>query len=164
MKYYLRENLRFLLPDGVLYDENGEVVYRYNNVTVLFPQVDLYKKNQFIGSIKRNMTWFLKSYDVYYNNALIDTISEQFKLFRSELTLGRDWKIKGDIFSWHYEIYDEDNILIARVDQELFRLHRRFYIDVIDEDREEIIMLLIIAINQFDRDKSTQVALSSSRG
>ena len=162
MRYYLRENIRLFLPDGVLYNEDNEVVYRYENVTFFLPQINIYKNNTKVGHIKRVFTWFLRSYDVYYNDSLIDTISQNFTFLRSKLTLGRDWKIKGNIFSWAYEIYDEDDKLIARVNQELFRLHRRFFVDIIDEDREEIIILLVIAINQFDREKSQQVTIRTS--
>ena len=52
--------------------------------------------------------------------------------------------------------------MIAEVDQEIFRLTQRFYIDIYDEENEVLIILLVLAINQFDKDVASAAASSSS--
>ena len=163
MKYYLKENFRFLYHDGQLYDETGREVYRFENVTLFLPQIDLYKEGYKIGHIKKNFTFFLKEYDVYYQDRLFCTINQRFTFFNSRMDIGQlGWRIEGDFFSWHYKIYDENDVLIATADQELFRLTQRFYIDILDENREDLIVLLILAINQYDREVAASASASSS--
>ena len=59
------------------------------------------------------------------------------------------------------EIYNENDELIAEVDQEIFRFTQRFYIDIYDEENEVLIILLALAINQFDKDVASAAAASS---
>ncbi len=163
MKYSLKENFRFLYADGQLYDEDGDVAYTYENSTLFFPQINLYREDFLLGYVKKNFTWFLRNYDIYFNDELVDSLDQKFTFFRSELELERlGWKIKGDFFSWHYQIYDENDEMIAQVDQEIFRFTQRFYIDIYDEENEVLIILLVLAINQFDKDVAASSAASSS--
>ena len=72
------------------------------------------------------------------------------------------WTIKGDLFDWHYQIFDEEGLLMAQIDQEIFRLTQRFYIDIYDEQNEELIILLVIALNQFDKDRAAAASSSAA--
>ncbi|MBQ6559799.1 MAG: hypothetical protein IJL85_03115 [Erysipelotrichaceae bacterium] len=163
MKYYLKENFRFLYADGQLYDENDNVVYYYENKTLLYPKIGLYKDDKMIGFVKKNFTWFLRQYDLFLDDEFVGSLDQKFTWFRSQLDLSDlGWTIRGDLFDWHYEIYDKDDLLIARVDQELFRLTQRFYIDIYDEDNEELVILLVIALNQFDKDRAAASSAASS--
>ena len=165
MKYYFKENFRLLYADGTLYDENQLPVYTYENQTVFLPQIDLYKYGERIGHVKKNFTLILRNYDIVLNNEVVDSLQQQFALFRSELTLQRlGWTVKGDWLALNYQIYDERDTLICEVSQELFRLTRRYYVDVLDESREDLIILLVLAINQYDKDLAAASSSSAHAG
>ena len=163
MKYYLKENFHLLYADGNIYDENDRAVYRYENTTLMFPQIDLYKNGERVGHVKKNFSWFLRNYDLYLDDVNVDTLQQEFTWFKSELTLERHgWTIKGDFFSWDYQIYDENGDMIADMNQELFRLTKHFTINIFDEDNEELIILLVLAINQFDKDRDSAASSSAA--
>ncbi len=163
MKYYLKEKFRFLYADGQLYDEYGNVAYEYENTKLMLPQIDLYRHGDLIGSVRKRFQWFLSRYDIYHRGAYVDSIQQRFSWLGSELDLeGLNWTVEGDIFGWNYEIFDEYGDIVARVDQEIFRLTQRFYIDIYDEDKEELVILLIMTINQFDKDRQASAAAASS--
>jgi|GEM_PF-2016887 uncharacterized protein YxjI len=163
MKYYLKENFHLLYADGNIYDEYDRPVYSYENTTLMFPQIDLYKNGERVGHVKKNFSWFLRNYDLYLDDVNVDTIQQEFTWFKSELTLERlGWTIKGDFFSWDYQIYNEYGDMIANMDQELFRLTQRFTIDIYDEDNEELIILVVLAINQFDKDRDSAASSSAA--
>ena len=163
MKYYLKENFRFFYADGQLFDEDGNVAYEYENTRLMFPQVCLFRHNDLVGSIQKRLTWFLSRYDIYHHDQYVDSIQQRFKVFENELDMeSLGWTIMGDFFSWHYEIYNEYGDLIARADQEPFRWTQRFYIEIYDEDNEELILLLIMAINQFDKDMQAAGAAAAA--
>ncbi len=163
MKYYFKENFRLLYADGQLYDANNDPVYTYQNNTLILPEIELRQYGNLVGYVKQNFTLLLKSFDIYLGNEYVDSLQEKFRLFVPELYLEKlGWRIEGDFLSLNYEIHDEDNKLICEVNQELFRLTRRYYVNIFDEDREPLIILLVLAINQFDKEKSADAASSAS--
>ena len=163
MKYYFKENFRLLYADGALYDEYERPAYEYQNTTLMFPKIELYRDGELVGHVKKNFTLFLRQYDIYLGDELVDTLNQKFTFFRPELTLEQlGWKISGDFFALDYEIRDANGILLCDVNQELFRLTRRYYVDIKDEEYEELLVLLVLAINQFDKDLSNAHASSSS--
>ena len=44
MKYYLKENFRFLYDEGQIYDENGDVAYTFEKETLFLPKISLLSK------------------------------------------------------------------------------------------------------------------------
>ncbi|MBQ3384516.1 MAG: hypothetical protein IJG59_04795 [Erysipelotrichaceae bacterium] len=160
MKYYFKENFRLLYADGALYDSHNNPVYTYRNQTLFFPQIDLFRYGEKVGHVKKNFTFFLRQYDIFVKGRMIDTLNQQFTLFRQELQLERlGWTIKGDFLALSYQIYDRNGNMICEVDQELFHLTRQYYVNILDESQELLIILVVLAINQYDKDLS---AASSS--
>ncbi len=163
MKYYLKENFRLLHADGQLYNEAGEEVYTYKNKNVFFPRIDLCKYGINIGHIKEQFRWFLDHFDIVYGAETVGTLEEKLRFLGSEMWIHElGWRIEGDIFSMNYDIYNENDEVIAVVDQEIFRMTQRFYIDIYDEDNEELIVLLVLAVNQFDKNKKAAAAAAAS--
>ena len=89
MKYYFKENFRFLYADGALYDSNNNPVYTYQNQTIFFPQIDLFRYGEKVGHVKKNFTFFLREYDIFVKERLVETLNQQFTLFRQELQLDK---------------------------------------------------------------------------
>ncbi|MBQ1521934.1 MAG: hypothetical protein IIZ74_04160 [Erysipelotrichaceae bacterium] len=155
MKYYFKENFRLLYADGALYDSHNNPVYTYRNQTIFFPQIDLFRYGEKVGHVKKNFTFFLRQYDIFVKERMIDTLNQQFTLFRQELQLERlGWTIKGDFLALSYQIYDRNGNMICEVDQELFHLTRQYYVNILDESQEMLIILVVLAINQYDKDLS----------
>ena len=72
-----------------------------------------------------------------------------------ELQLDRlGWTVKGDFLALSYQIYDRNGNAICYVDQELFHFTRHYYVNVLDESQELLIILVVLAINQYDKDAS----------
>ena len=160
MEYYFKENLHLFYASGQLYDSNDREVYRYENETWLLPETVLYRNGRRVGHVKKNFTFFMNNYDIYVGDRLEDTLQQHFRFFSSELELEkRGWVIKGDFFNLDYEIRDRNDKIICRVTQEVFRMTRRYFIDIRRLEDEEFIILLVLAINQFDKDAA---AASSS--
>ena len=155
MKYYFKENFRLLYADGALYDSHNNPVYTYRNQTLFFPQIDLFRYGEKVGHVKKNFTFFLRQYDIFVKERTVDTLNQQFTLFRQELQLERlGWTIKGDFLALSYQIYDRNCNMICEVDQELFHLTRQYYVNILDESQELLIILVVLAINQYDKDLS----------
>lgn len=163
MKYYFKENFRFLYADGALYDSNNNAVYTYENTTLFLPQINLYRYGEKVGHVKKNFTFLLRNYDIAVNERVVDSLQQQFTFFQQDLRLDNlGWKVKGDFLALNYEIYDANDNMIGEVSQELFHLTRHYCVNVIDESQEIMILLLVLAINQYDKDLSAARSSSSS--
>ena len=155
MKYFLKENFRLFFAKGGFYNEYGEEVYTYQNSALFLPRIDLYKYGVNIGHIQTRFSFFLARYDLIYGNEMIGSLNEKLKFISSELKIEElGWKVKGDIFALNYQIFDENEVLIASVHQELFHLTQHLSIEIYDEYNEERIVLLLTAINQYDKQRN----------
>ena len=153
MKYYFKENVKAFLPDGDLYNEKEEVVYHFENTTLFFPDVYLSKDGKKIGHVKKKFNWFIRTYEIYLNDQLVDILNQD-KVLKQELTLQKlGWKVKGDLMGFTYTI-EEDDKLIGKVDQEIDNLKNRSYVEIIDESKQDLLMLVVLAIYQLNHNNN----------
>ena len=163
MKYYFKENFRLLYADGALYNVNGDPVYTYENTTLFFPQINLYRYGEKVGHVKKNFTFFLRQYDIFVGESLVGSLNQELTFFRQSLSLeSLGWRIEGDWMALNYQIYDRNNHMICEVNQEIFHLTRHYTIHILDESQEVMILLLVLAINQYDKDLSGAASSSHS--
>lgn len=161
MKYYFKENFRFFLADGALYDSDNVPVYTYQNRTVLLPEVELYRGNERVGMIATDLTFMLRRYQLYMFGQHIGTLQQRFRWFTHKLELPElGWTIEGDFLAMTYRILDERGDVLATVDQEMFRMTRRYYVNIIDESHELELVLLVTAINLYDKQISAHASSS----
>ncbi len=155
MKYYFKENFRFFYADGALYDQHDDIVYEYQNTTLLLPRIELRRYGQLVGHVDREFTLMFGRYNIFIGDQHFDTLQQHFAFFKQDLSLERSgWRVEGDWMALNYKIYDEHDNLMCTVDQELFRLTRRYYVEIYDESRELQLILLVLAINQYDKECS----------
>ena len=153
MKYYLKENFHLLVADGQLLNELGEAVYTYENEFSLLPKVHLYRDGEEIGRVEKAWTFFMMKYDLYLRGEFVDSLTQKMKMFGSRFEFPQlGWHVEGDFAGLNYRIYDEHGNLAAEADQEILTMTQRFFIDIRQEEYEDLIILLVIAINQFDKD------------
>lgn len=163
MKYYFKENFRLLYADGALYNVNDDPVYTYENTTLFFPQINLYRYGEKVGHVKKNFTFFLRQYDIFVGETKVDSLNQEFTFFRQALSLDNlGWRVEGDWMALNYQIYDRYNRMICEVNQEIFHLTRHYTVNILDESQETMILLLVLAINQYDKDLSAARSSSSS--
>ena len=139
-----------MYDNGQLYNEDGEIVYTYQNNGAIFPDIDLFKGDELIGQVRWRAS-LLHSYDLSYRGEAIGTLDQEFSLTANRLYIDSlGWEVEGNFLAYRFDIYNEEKLL-ATLDKELFRMSHHYYIDILDEDYEELLILIIIAINQFNR-------------
>ena len=75
------------------------------------------------GYIKKCLSLFHPVYDIQFANLRVD----------------------GDIFSWNYDVYNENGDLIATVRKKILSFVDTYVMDIIDEDYEiEVVMLSVV--------------------
>ena len=65
-------------------------------------------------------------------------------------------------------ITDEEGNLLCEVSEEILHFTKHYSVEIYDEENEELLILLVLAINQFDKDQdsanSSAAAASSNNG
>ena len=162
MKYYLKENFRWIKADGQLYNEAGDEVYCYENRGLFLPRIDLYKYDVNIGHVQTRFSWIRAIYDLVYGSEIVGTLNSKLQFIRSSLEIERlGWRVEGDIFSYNFDIINENGIIVAHMNQEVFHMTQHFSIEIFDEDNEELIVLLVLAINQYDKQRKAAAAAAT---
>ncbi|MBR5341210.1 MAG: hypothetical protein IK151_04705 [Erysipelotrichaceae bacterium] len=163
MKFFFEENFRFLYADGQIYDDHQEERYAFANKTLFLPEIRLYKDNENIGYVKRRFTWFLRRYDLYLHDELVAVINQKLTFLRSRMEIEElGWTINSDVLHHRYTISDSEGRKLAIVKQKLLKLTHQYDIEILDDDNEELLILLILAINQFDKDVSSTAAAGAA--
>ena len=56
----------------------------------------------------------------------------------------KGWKVEGDIWHWHFQVKDQADRLVARVDQEIWHITDHYVIEAVrDEDILDVLMLAL---------------------
>ncbi|MBQ4252443.1 MAG: hypothetical protein II704_05290 [Erysipelotrichaceae bacterium] len=151
-KYYFKENFHLFRANGQLYNSKDEEEFTYQSVSTILPEIHVYHWGKEIGHITTEFRLFLREYGIYSNLGKIDSLKQEFTFFTPKLTLEKTGvTIEGDFFALDYELRSREGKLLAEVDQEIFHMTKQYTVTIYDEPHEDVLILLIIAINEFDK-------------
>ncbi len=154
MKYYFKEEMRLIYNEGEIFEEeSGNLAYTFKNQKMMFPETHLYSyEGEDLGFIQMKMSWVNGKFELYHRGEYIDTIESKFHLLKHEL-LFRDmgWQITGNFLGMEFQILDEEGNVLADVDEEMWHLTKQYSITVHDERNAELLLLIVLAIYEYDR-------------
>lgn len=75
---------------------------------------------------------------------------------------GLGWTLKGNIIGLNFELYDENDNVVALISQKFISLHDKYCIDIYQADKEEIVIAILITLQHMMRDRANSAAASSS--
>ncbi len=78
--------------------------------------------------------------------------------------VGLGWKLKGNILGLNFELYDENDEIIAVIAQKILSIHDKYCIDIYKTEYEKIIVTILITLQHMikDREAASSSASSSS--
>ncbi|MBQ1740714.1 MAG: hypothetical protein II042_03190 [Erysipelotrichaceae bacterium] len=154
MRYSFEEDAHLFQASGKIYDEEDQVVYRYQNSHMVEPRIDLFKYDVNIGHVISRFSLLHRSYEIFYGADLIGVLEVNSSLSSMQLSIPElGWHIEGGAFCEKFDILNEKEELIAIADKKGPVLSRQYGIEIYDEFNEEMIILLIVALNQYIKEK-----------
>ncbi len=110
----------------IIYDANGnELGMVVQRVLTLLPKFEIHKNGQYVGCLNKEFSFFVPHYNLDYNN----------------------WHIEGTIMEWDYSILDGNDLQVASVGKELFKLTDTYVIDVNDPQDALDVLMFVLAID-----------------
>ena len=75
---------------------------------------------------------------------------------------GLGWQLRGNILGLNFELYDENDEIIAVIAQKMISLHDKACIDLYRTDCEEIAVAILITLQHMIRDRESASSAGSS--
>lgn len=77
---------------------------------------------------------------------------------------GLGWQLRGNIAGLNFELYDENENVIAVIGQKLFSLHDKYCVDIYQPDKEAVVVVILITLQHMmaDRAAASSASFSSS--
>ena len=157
MKYYMKSKFFTIKEDFWIKNEYGEDVFFVDTkFLTLGLQFDIIKNNQIIYNVKEKLLTFMPNYEVSENGEVVAKVNQKLSFMRDKIKVNSKYGeliIQGDIFDYSYRIY-KDNMVIARIEKELFAFTDNYEVDVDFKDEAFILTLVVIIDNIIDKQKN----------
>ncbi|MFM1524688.1 MULTISPECIES: LURP-one-related/scramblase family protein [Helcococcus] len=158
-KLYIKQKVFKITDHYEVFDDNQIAVYRVDQDFKFWGNAINVTKLNGSGSftIKRGIVFFLANYDVDFSDGKNFNIKQDFAFFRKKLKIisdDYDLNLLGDLFSFDFNVYNGDK-LVGNIYRKVLTWRDTFVIEVIDENFEDELLALLIAIDDLiDIDES----------
>lgn len=148
MKYTLKQRFLSWLDSYDIYDENDNVAFSVEGKFALGHSFEVYdSSHNLIGEIKQKLLSLTPTFEIYKLGECVGTIKKEFTFFTPKFDIDyRNWRMKGDIWEWDYEIYAGDT-LVATCQKELFNFTDTYVFDVFNEEDIDDVLMVVVAID-----------------
>lgn len=148
MKLYVNEKLFSIHNKFYVKDESDSNIYEISSKIIsLGDKTTISDMNgKKIAYIEQKLFHFMPNYNIYINDEFVCKISKNFQLFKNNYSLSNGYKTKGNFLGLDFEIYDERNNQIGRIKRQLISIGDKYEIDIINPEKKEIILAIVVAI------------------
>ena len=156
MKYYMKPKFFAIKEDFWIKNEYGEDTFFVDKKFLsLGLQFNMIKNNEILYSVKEKLLTFLSNYEISNNEQVIAKVNQKLSFMRDKIKVDSkygEFTIQGNLFDYSYRIY-QDNIVVAKIEKELFAFTDNYRIDIDFEDEAFILTLVVIIDNIIDKQK-----------
>ena len=165
---YISNKLFSLHRKAEIVDDEGRMVYAVSSAILSFVDdteiVDA--SGEQICRITRKLVSFHQRHYIQMHNGVEVSISKElFHPFSSIVNLEEiGWQLRGDMFSFSFEVCDEHGRLVAKIGQKPLSLRDKYSVDIYDSDSEELIVAIVIALKHMISDAADNSSASAGSG
>ena len=75
---------------------------------------------------------------------------------------GLGWQLRGNILALNFELYDENDDIIAVISQKMLSIHDKYCIDIYQIEEEPIVIAILVTLQHIIRDREAAASASHS--
>ena len=75
---------------------------------------------------------------------------------------GLGWQLRGNILGLNFELYDQNDRIIAVIAQKMISLHDKYCIDIYRPEYEKVVVAILVTLQHMIRDRENASSSSSS--
>ncbi len=152
-------------------DEYERVAYRAESKAIsLHDKTKVFRADgTLVADISRKILTLREVHYVTMSDGTEFQLSNEIMHIVKDVTniLGLGWRLMGNILALNFQLYDENERLIAVVGQKLISLHDKYSVDIYQPQHEEKVVAILVALQHMIRDReaaSSSSSFSSSSG
>ena len=148
-----------------IFDAQENVVYRSETkFPSLHDKTDVYDASgRHIAHIERKVfTLHQRHFITMTDGTDFELSNELFHIIKDITNIeGLGWQLRGNILGLNFELYNENDEIIAVISQKMLSLHDKYCIDIYRPEEEKIVVAILVALQHMIRDRE---AASSGSG
>ncbi len=115
-----------------------------------------------VAHVERKFFTLHERHFVTMGDGLSFEISNEIMHIIKDVTniVGLGWQLRGNILGLNFELYDENEEVIAVIAQKMFSIHDKYCIDIYKPEHEKIVVAILVTLQHMIKDR--QAASSSS--
>ena len=147
-------------------DEKEQVVYRANSKAI-----SLHDKTELYDAAERHIAHIEKKFFTLHERHFVtmedgtkfELSNELFHLIKDITNIeGLGWQLRGNIVGLNFELYDENEAIIANIGQKLLSIHDKYCIDIYQPEHEEKVVAILVTLQHMMRDRANASAAAAS--
>lgn len=96
------------------------------------------------------------------NGTQFEISNELFHLYKDITNIeGLGWQLRGNIIGLNFELYDEQEQIIAVIGQKMFSIHDKYCIDIYRPEYEAIIVAILVTLQHMIKDRENSSSSAS---
>ena len=147
-------------------DDREQVLYQANSKFLsLHDKTDITDADgEFVAHIERKFfTLHERHFVDMADGTRFELSNELFHLFRDITNIeGLGWQLRGNIAGLNFELYDENEAVIAVIGQKMLSMHDKYCIDIYQPEHERTVVAILVTLQHMMRDRANAAASSSS--
>ncbi|MGT2847024.1 LURP-one-related/scramblase family protein [Streptococcus massiliensis] len=148
--YHVKQKLRFGGERFEIYDAADQLAYQAAGSFMQIPKAFTVSRadGQQIASIQKEVLTFLPRFEVTLVNGSSFWIKKKLTFLRDRYELTNfDLTVEGNFWDLDFRLLDNRGNLVAEISKELFHLSSHYNISILDENYEDLVISLVIAID-----------------
>ncbi len=147
-------------------DKKGNVVYHAaSRFLSLRDKTDIVKANgDLVAHIEKKILSFHERHFISMaDGTKFEMSNELFHIIKDITNIeGLGWQLRGNLLGLNFQLYDENEQVIATISQKLLSIHDKYCIDIYQTSKEEIVIAILITLQHMMSDRASASAASSS--
>ena len=147
-------------------DDREQIVYQSNTkFPSLHDKTDITDAagNQVAHIERKFFTLHERHFITMADGTKFELANELFHLVKDITNIeGLGWQLRGNIAGLNFELYDEQENVIAVIGQKMFSIHDKYCIDIYQPEYEDKIVAILITLQHMMKDRQAAASASSS--
>lgn len=155
MRYYMKQKIS-LFQNFNIFDEDNHKVLRVDQKKVSLTRqsriIDV-ETGDVLARVKQKLVSIRPTMIVEVDGEEVAKITKKITVFKDKYKIDAlDWKIKGDIWDYNYEIIDGSGKEIADISKKIFSLTDAFEFNIADEEVNPVLVIAVILAIDYVKD------------
>ena len=149
-------------------DNNENIIYQARSKAFsLNDKTDIFRASgEQIAHVERKLFSLHQRHFITMENGVeFELSNELFHLVKDITNIeGLGWQLRGNILGLNFELYDQNDNIIAVIGQKMLSIHDKYCVDIYRKEHEELVVTILVTLQHIIRDREASGSSASGGG